>query len=681
MPITATGIGSGLDVESIVSQLVLADIQPSEQRLNRNEAKYQSQLSAYGFVKGSLSSLQTAVSSAGSAAQYVGKQAKSSQPSIISVTATSQAEVGEYVVETTALATAQSLASIAFSTTTDEVGLGSLSISLGTTDYDSATDVYASFTPKTDTTSVSITIDSSNNTLSGVRDAINAADVDVTAAIINDGVGYRLVLRGVETGAENSISISVVDTGDSNNADAEGLSRLAFDSGSTNLVQTQSASDAQMTINGLGVTSSSNMVNGAVEGVSFTLKEVTSNPVTITISKDVAKAKAAVKELVNGYNEFVKSLNQVTRYDPDTATRSVLTGDSTLRGLARTVRASLDAAVENSGGSYSRLSELGISTNVLDGTLTLDDTKIDSILASDATDVAKVLAAFATPTNTNVRFVSSTSATEVGSYAVVGSESGATAGTWTAGSAVTVFTYNGGGNDANFDVTVDGAETISVNVNGRHEAAGPALDEASLIDEIQLQLDTLTTTSATVAVINGVITFTSGSTGAASTITVSNPTGDTSNSGLGIDSGTSTFGDPPVTSYTLNGDAVTESNGLITGLAGTAVEGLTLQILGNASGDLGTVSFKLGLANPLNALITDLLAEDGLLDARLDGIAASITDLTKQRDNLELRASTLENRYRNQFNGLETLISQLNTTQSFLTTALSQFVEPLSFRK
>ena len=398
MPITATGIGSGLDVESIVSQLVLADIQPSEQRLNRNEAKYQSQLSAYGFVKGSLSSLQTAVSSAGSAAQYVGKQAKSSQPSIISVTATSQAEVGEYVVETTALATAQSLASIAFSTTTDEVGLGSLSISLGTTDYDSATDVYASFTPKTDTTSVSITIDSSNNTLSGVRDAINAADVDVTAAIINDGVGYRLVLRGVETGAENSISISVVDTGDSNNADAEGLSRLAFDSGSTNLVQTQSASDAQMTINGLGVTSSSNMVNGAVEGVSFTLKEVTSNPVTITISKDVAKAKAAVKELVNGYNEFVKSLNQVTRYDPDTATRSVLTGDSTLRGLARTVRASLDAAVENSGGSYSRLSELGISTNVLDGTLTLDDTKIDSILASDATDVAKVLAAFATPT-------------------------------------------------------------------------------------------------------------------------------------------------------------------------------------------------------------------------------------------------------------------------------------------
>ena len=184
MPITATGIGSGLDVESIVSQLVLADIQPSEQRLNRNEAKYQSQLSAYGFVKGSLSSLQTAVSSAGSAAQYVGKQAKSSQPSIISVTATSQAEVGEYVVETTALATAQSLASIAFSTTTDEVGLGSLSISLGTTDYDSATDVYASFTPKTDTTSVSITIDSSNNTLSGVRDAINAADGDVTAAII-----------------------------------------------------------------------------------------------------------------------------------------------------------------------------------------------------------------------------------------------------------------------------------------------------------------------------------------------------------------------------------------------------------------------------------------------------------------------------------------------------------------
>ncbi|MGB1617008.1 MAG: flagellar filament capping protein FliD, partial [Pseudomonadales bacterium] len=107
----------------------------------------------------------------------------------------------------------------------------------------------------------------------------------------------------------------------------------------------------------------------------------------------------------------------------------------------------------------------------------------------------------------------------------------------------------------------------------------------------------------------------------------------------------------------------------------------SLKILGNATGDLGTVSFTQGLAGPLNTLITALLADDGLVDARLDGLQSSIADITSQRETLDLRAQALEKRYRGQFNGLETLISQLNTTQSFLTTALSQFVKPLSFKK
>jgi len=106
-----------------------------------------------------------------------------------------------------------------------------------------------------------------------------------------------------------------------------------------------------------------------------------------------------------------------------------------------------------------------------------------------------------------------------------------------------------------------------------------------------------------------------------------------------------------------------------------------LKILGNATGDLGNISFSRGLANPLDSLITKLLADDGLIDARLDGIAKSVEDITDQRATLALRVDALENRYRNQFNGLETLISQLNTRQSFLTTALSQFVDPLSFKK
>lgn len=684
MPITATGIGSGLDVESLVSQLVLADVQPAENRLITKEADYLAQVTAYGSVKSALANFQTAAAKASIASQYTGKLASSASPDAVTAIATPSAAVGNFKVEVSTLAASQSLASNAFSSTTDVIGTGTLTISLGTVGYDAVAGSVTSFVEKPDTTPVSVMIDSNNNSLTGVRDAINAANAGLNASVVNDGTGYRLVIQSNNSGSENAISISVDDTGDGNSTDNAGLSQLAFNATAANLLQTAAGLDAELKINGLDVTSPSNSVSGAVEGVTFTLKEVTSSAATIDITKDEAKAKAAVTSLIEGFNQFNAELNKLTAYNAATSTSSVLTGDATLRNLASNVRGALNATVANSGGQFSTLAELGITTDVIDGSLSLNNTKFAAILENDATDVAKVLAAFATPSNANVEFVSATNATEAGNYAVVGSLTGGTSGSWTASSAVTDVTYQGGGggNAANFDLTVDGTETISITVSGNHDAGGGVLDPASLITEIQGQLDTLTTTSAIVSIVDGIITFTSGSTGSSSTITVSNTAGDVDNAGLGIDdTGTSTAGDPSTISYTINGEAVTTSDGVITGAFGTAVEGLSLRILGNASGALGTVNFNTGLVSPLEALIEGLLAENGLVDARLDGLQSSISDITKQREALELRAQALEKRYRNQFNGLETLISQLNTTQSYLTTALSQFVDPLSFKK
>jgi flagellar hook-associated protein 2 len=131
-----------------------------------------------------------------------------------------------------------------------------------------------------------------------------------------------------------------------------------------------------------------------------------------------------------------------------------------------------------------------------------------------------------------------------------------------------------------------------------------------------------------------------------------------------------------MTSYTINGEPALLTGDLITGKTGTEAEGLALKIIGNASGDLGTVVFSEGIANPLANLVSGLLAEDGLIDARLDGLEGSVANISNQRDSLELRAEALEKRYRLQFSGLETLIAQLNTTQTFLSQALSGFVEP-----
>ena len=671
MPITATGIGSGLDVESLVSQLILADVQPAENLLNRKESTYQAQLTAYGSVKGVLAQFQAAAASAGAAGQYTGKLANTALYDTVTASATSSAAVGDYSVDVTALAKAQSLASSAFSATTDTLGTGTLTISLGTVGYDSGTSSVTGFTQKTDTTSVSVIIDSSNNTLTGVRDALNAASAGLNASVVNDGSGYRLVIQSDSTGAENAVSISVADTGDSNSTDNAGLSQLAFNQTAAHLLQTGAGTDAAIKINGLDVTSTSNTVTAAVEGVSFTLKKITSSPVLISVTKDTAKATAGVNGLITAFNQFNTEINSLTSYNATTASGSVLTGDATLRNLASNVRASLNAAVANSGGQYSTLAELGITTNVIDGSLSLDSTKFAAILENDATDVAKVLAAFGTPTNANVEFVSAGSATEVGTYAVA-STTTTTSGSLTASSAISVRSYNGNGNNAVFSISVDGATAVEITLNSNNSPA------ADVLDEINAAL-TAASAGATASLANDVLTFTSDSTGPTSTIEITAAEANAI-AGLGIAVGAGTAG-TATTSYTINGEAVTAADGVITGAVGTAVEGLSLEILGNATGDLGTVSFTQGLASPLNTLIAGLLADDGLVDARLDGLNSSIKDITSQRETLQLRSESLEKRYRNQFNGLETLISQLNTTQSFLTTALSQFVKPLAFKK
>ena len=252
----------------------------------------------------------------------------------------------------------------------------------------------------------------------------------------------------------------------------------------------------------------------------------------------------------------------------------------------------------------------------------LDSTKFDAILKNDAADVAKVLAAFGTPSNANVEFVSAGSATEVGTYAVA-STTTTTSGALTAGSAISVTSYNGGGNNAVFSVSVDGATAVQVTLSNNDSTTTQVLDRINTA---------LASAGVTASLTNDILTFTSDSTGTGSTVEITAADANAI-AGLGIAVGAGTAG-TSTTSYTINGAAATTADGVITGAVGTAVEGLSLKILGNATGDLGTVSFTQGLASPLNTLIAGLLADDGLVDARLDGLQSSITDITNSKRNV-----------------------------------------------
>ncbi|MBT6037674.1 MAG: flagellar filament capping protein FliD, partial [Halieaceae bacterium] len=370
MALTATGVGSGLDIESLVTKLMEAERIPKEQRVLAREAELTSDISGLARLKGALSELQTSLATAIAPATYQQRNATSNQSSKVDVSASSLASVGNYAVAVQNLASSQSLAiRDTFATVNETVGTGTLTFTFGTTGYtthasDSTQDTYDSFVAKAGVSSETVTIDSSSNTLSGVRDAINNADIGVTAAIVKTGSAYRLLVSSDTSGLANGIQITVSDSGDSNNTDGNGLSRLAFNAsaGTANVYQTISAADAAFTVNGLALSSASNTVANVIDGLTLTLKDVTTTTATLSVTDNTSGIKTAVNTFVAGYNSLVTTLDDLTGYDFATKTGGPLQGDFSVLSIASQLRTTLGAAANGFVGSYSRLAELGITT-------------------------------------------------------------------------------------------------------------------------------------------------------------------------------------------------------------------------------------------------------------------------------------------------------------------------------
>ena len=375
MTISVPGIGSNLDVTSIVSQLMQLEQQPLVDLANK-EASYQSRLTSLGTIKGALSTLQTAAQSLGSISA-VSYRASSSDSGSVGASAGATAQPGSYAVQVDALAQSQKLVSAAQASATATIGAGgatTVTLSFGTISGGSlAGGVYtgASFAANADREPLVLTIDSSNNTLEGIRDAINAAGAGVTASIVNDGgtTPYHLTLSVDDTGADNSLKIDV-------SGDAAVSALLGYDpAGAQQLTQSRAAQDASLTVDGTPVTSSSNTVAEAIQGVTLTLLDTTDAPASVTISRDLGNASTVLASLVKAYND----LDGVVA--SQTAQGAVLQGDAGVLGVQRRVRTAL-GDLYGSGGAYRTLSALG-ATFQKDGTLALDPTKLSAALLAD----------------------------------------------------------------------------------------------------------------------------------------------------------------------------------------------------------------------------------------------------------------------------------------------------------
>ena len=365
--ISSPGIGSGIDVQSIVKQLVALEKAPLTQLETKANA-IKTKISTYGTISSQASALGDAAFKLASASGWNAVTASSSNSSAVSVKASAGAPVTSLTMEVSQLAKAQSTASTAVATGA-AIGSGSLTIELGSWSA-------GSFTPGSETP-VSVTINPGEDTLTEIAAKINDADAGVSAIVLKDASGERLLMRSKETGTANGFRITAADA-DGNHTDATGLSRLSFAGGvGSGTTQTQAAQNALATINGVSIQTASNTLNDTLPGLTLQLSQVTTAPVQIDVNTDQDAIRSNVQSFIDAYNSLNNTLVTTTKYDASTKVAGTLQGDSTAVGLQNALRGMMQST--SSTSPFSRLSDIGIEIKT-GGTMRLNSEKFNAAM-------------------------------------------------------------------------------------------------------------------------------------------------------------------------------------------------------------------------------------------------------------------------------------------------------------
>ncbi len=369
MALQAPGLGSGLDVNSLVTQLVAAERAPAQQRLTRIESGLDTKLSALGTMRGALSSLQGAIGSLRSEAQLLARKAEASDAAVLRASATAGAAVGSYSVEVLSLATAQKLASQAYAAgSAATVGTGTLTF-------------------QQNGRSFAVTV-AAGTTLAQLRDAINGAtgNAGVRASLVQADGGARLVLAARDPGSAQAIRITASDP-------AGGIEALVHDPGvSTPMTVLSPAANAQAKVEGFNVSAAGNTITGVIEGV--TLDLLAAKPgtaIAVTVSQDNTALRERIGRLVSDFNTSAATLARLRAYDPSGRSGGPLLGDSTLLGIESRIRRDLASAVAPSGTSPTTLAAVGVSMGA-DGRLSINEARLSAALREDPADVARIFA-------------------------------------------------------------------------------------------------------------------------------------------------------------------------------------------------------------------------------------------------------------------------------------------------
>lgn len=400
-----TGIGSGMDIKGMVEAIVTAEQAPKASQLSRLGSKTTTQLTSLGQLKGAISTFQTALATLNSPSSFLARSATSSDTKIMSATASQSAVAGNYQIDVQQLASSSKVALAAITSDAEaKLNSGTVNIKVG------------------DSELLDITVDSSNNTLAGLRDAINTAGAGkgLSATIITDDQGSRLVLSSSETGDGKDIAVTAqdADSGEGNvslsklayagppvepvapDAEDEAFvadpaaydaaleayneAKTSYESAGKTLATAQSA---KLTIDGLSVTRPSNSIDDVVSGLSFELKAEGAS--SLAVKRDEAGVQDNVKNFVEAYNKLMTFINTETKVttvnETDAPVTGALVGDSSVRSLINSIRSEMTSP--QGSGAVRALADMGITTKK-DGTLEMDSDKVAKAISADFEGVA-----------------------------------------------------------------------------------------------------------------------------------------------------------------------------------------------------------------------------------------------------------------------------------------------------
>jgi len=366
--ISSTGIGSGLDIDSLVSKLVASERSAGQTRIDTKKGKLTEQFSAMATLMGGMSAFQSSLNALVSSKSFNSRKVSVSDEAAFTAKAGSSAAAGSYDVQVKQLAKAGQLGSDAFASGSTPVGTGKLTIAVGDSSF-------------------SIDVVEGGNSLANIRDAINksSANKGVQASLLTDVEGTHLVLTSQKTGADRALTVTA-SGGDG------GLQKLVYDpNGTKNMEVRSEAKDAIVFVSGYEIHSGSNTVSNAIEGVTLTLKAPTEEGSTVLlgVERDDAAIQDAAKKFVDSYNSLASTVKALSRYDASTEAAGALLGDAMLRNIDSQVRKLISSPVAGVNGNYNTLASVGITTQA-DGKLKLDAVRFNAALAANPGAVSDI---------------------------------------------------------------------------------------------------------------------------------------------------------------------------------------------------------------------------------------------------------------------------------------------------